>query len=145
MLKASNSLIIQGITRLLIPIIQIFGLYVIFHGHYSPGGGFQGGALLAASVLLERLVLGRRHAFRLFGIKLGVPLGVLGLTLYTGVGFFGLQAGSQFLDYARLPLDLDPAVIRSFGILFVEIGVGFAVLGTLVHIFDQIVAGDYPS
>ena len=41
--------------RLLSPYIFIFGMYVIFHGHYSPGGGFQGGALLAASILLMRV------------------------------------------------------------------------------------------
>jgi multisubunit Na+/H+ antiporter MnhB subunit len=42
-------------SRLVVPFIQLFALYVVFHGHYSPGGGFQGGAMLAASFLLIRL------------------------------------------------------------------------------------------
>ncbi|HMS17523.1 MAG TPA: MnhB domain-containing protein, partial [Planctomycetota bacterium] len=52
--QAPNPIILYG-ARLVSPYIMLFGLYVIAHGHYSPGGGFQGGALLAASVLLVRL------------------------------------------------------------------------------------------
>jgi multicomponent Na+:H+ antiporter subunit B len=140
MLSPSESVIIFGVTRLIVPFIQIFGLYVIFHGHYSPGGGFQGGALLAASIFLERIVLGKREALNLFPIKLGLPLGIAGLLIYTLVGTIGLQ-GFTFLDYAALPFAMGAAELRAFGILLIEIGVGFAVLGTLVAIFDQIVWG----
>ncbi|MCK4691085.1 MAG: MnhB domain-containing protein [Desulfuromonadales bacterium] len=44
--KLGESLIIQTAVRILVPFIQLFGLYVIVHGHYSPGGGFQGGVIL---------------------------------------------------------------------------------------------------
>ncbi|MBM4298745.1 MAG: sodium:proton antiporter, partial [Deltaproteobacteria bacterium] len=50
--------IVDGVARLLVPFIQIFALYVISHGHYGPGGGFQGGVILAAALMLLRLILG---------------------------------------------------------------------------------------
>ena len=137
----SHSVIIQGVTRFIIPFLQIFGLYVIFHGHYSPGGGFQGGAMLAASILLERLVFGREATMKLFPIKVGIPLGIIGLIIFAGVGAFGLDATHSFLDYAALPLKVGAAELRAFGILFVEIGVALAVLGTLVAIYDQLMEG----
>lgn len=139
MLRPSDSIIINGITRILVPFIQIFALYVIFHGHYSPGGGFQGGALFAASILMERVVLGQRQAWHLFPLKLGLPLGIAGLALYAGVGAMGLLGNHFFLDYDSLPFAMEAAALRSLGILIIEIGVAFAVVGTLVAIFDQIV------
>ena len=56
--------LIQQSTRFVVPFMQIFGLYVIAHGHYSPGGGFQGGVILGASIILmamtgERIALTR--------------------------------------------------------------------------------------
>jgi multicomponent Na+:H+ antiporter subunit B len=47
----SHDLIVTTICRILIPFIQLFGLYVIAHGHHSPGGGFQGGVILGASII----------------------------------------------------------------------------------------------
>lgn len=141
MVSASKSVIIQGITRLIVPFMQIFALYVIFHGHYSPGGGFQGGALFASSILLERIALGRRESCNLFPLKLTLPLGIIGLLIFGGVGAIGLQSSHTFLDYAALPLRMNLAELRAFGILLVEIGIAFSVLGTMVLIFDQIVLG----
>ena len=48
----TDSLIIRQASRIMVPFMQIFALYVIAHGHYSPGGGFQGGVILGASVIL---------------------------------------------------------------------------------------------
>ena len=46
-----HNTIVDGVARVIVPFIQIFALYVIIHGHYGPGGGFQGGVILAASLL----------------------------------------------------------------------------------------------
>ena len=140
MLRTSDSTIIVGVTRFIVPVIQIFAFYIIFHGHYSPGGGFQGGAMLAASILLQRIVVGDSLSHQMFPLKLGILLGVLGLLIFAGVGAIGLESPFRFLDYAALPFDMDAAALRYFGILLVEIGVAFTVLGTLVLIYDQIVS-----
>jgi len=133
--------IVELVTRAVVPLIQIFALYVIFHGHYSPGGGFQGGALVAGSVLLGRIVFGHERSQRLFPSVLGMPLGVLGLAVYAGIGVVGMANGGTLLQYDRLPLGLEPDMLRNWGILGVELGVALAVMGTLIAIFDGLSAG----
>ena len=52
MIEAHDSIIVKKATKLLVPSIQVFALYVLFHGHHSPGGGFQAGVLIGASGVL---------------------------------------------------------------------------------------------
>lgn len=139
--SSENPILITA-ARLLAPFIQVFALYVIFHGHYSPGGGFQGGAMLAASVLLLRLSLGSKIAQLNFKRVWGTPLGSIGAMIFAGTGLLTLFCGGRFLEYHFLPIpDLSRAELHSTGILFVEIGVGLAVMATLVAIYDDIVEG----
>lgn len=139
MLRAADSLIVTEVTRFLIPLIQLFSFYVIFHGHYSPGGGFQGGALLAASLILQRIVFGQGGAQRIFPTRTALLFGVGGLLLYGAAGMAGWLTGHPFLDYAGLAWfapEETAASLRSTGILLAELGVAAAVVGTLVAIFD---------
>ncbi len=139
MTHPSGSPIIIVIGRLIAPFIQVFGLYIIFHGHYGPGGGFQGGAMLAASFLLMRLCVGEDASQNLFPRRRGTAVGILGASIFCGVGLIALALGGEFLNYAFLPLEfLSRAEIRSLAILFVEIGIGTAVAATLVAIFDDL-------
>lgn len=139
MTHASGSPIIVVIGRLITPFIQVFGLYVIVHGHYGPGGGFQGGAMLAASFLLMRLCAGEDASQMLFPRALGTPVGILGASIFFATGLLALLLGGAFLDYRFLPLE-EPtsADVRSMGILFIEVGIGIAVAATLVAIFDDL-------
>jgi len=123
---------------------MLFALYVIFHGHYSPGGGFQGGTMLAAAVLLLRLSAGSEIAQRQFKKSWGTILGSIGVLIYFGTGFLCLLLGGKFLDYKFLAkiLPVSDVMARSWGILFVEIGVGVAVMGLLVAIYDDLLEGD---
>ncbi len=139
MIRASESIIMDTVVRIMVPFIQIFAFYVIFHGHYSPGGGFQGGALLAASVLLQRVVLGRQRSQLGFPTRWGIPLGAFGILLYAGTGLWAMLGGGNYLQYDHLPLGMSPDMLRNSGILLVEIGVAFAVMGTLVSIYDDLV------
>jgi len=139
--RPKDSVIADIVTRVMVPVIQLFALYVVFHGHYSPGGGFQGGALIAASVLLARMVFGHDRSQAVFAAWLGTPLGLLGLLIYAGVGLVAVPLGGNVLDYGRLPLGLPPDMLHNWGILIVEIGVALAVSGTLVSIFDFLATG----
>lgn len=141
MIRRESSIIVDVATRVMVPILQIFAFYVIFHGHYSPGGGFQGGALLAASVLLQRVVLGRQRSLPSFPVRLGIPFGVLGILIWVVTGLIPVLRGGNYLQDDRLPFGLSPVWSRNTGILMVEIGVAFAVMGVLVSIFDSL-AGD---
>jgi multicomponent Na+:H+ antiporter subunit B len=141
MLQRETNLIAEVVTRIMIPLVVIFALYVVFHGHYSPGGGFQGGALIAAAVLLARVVIGRARSESMFPVGIGRALGAIGLLIYGGIGFLTLALGGDFLEYDRLPLGASPAWSRYWGILGVELGVALAVMGTLVSIFDDLGVG----
>lgn len=137
-----GSLIVEVVSRLSVPFIQLFALYVIVHGHYSPGGGFQGGVILAVSVILLRLVLGLEESHRRFAPRAAVVLAVTGVLGFLLIGAASLLTGGAFLDYGTLPLPgLEPATRRYGGILAVEIAIGIGVWGALVTVFDQLTAG----
>jgi multicomponent Na+:H+ antiporter subunit B len=130
--------------RLVTPFIQLFALYVVFHGHYSPGGGFQGGAMLAASFLLIRLSIGTGAAQLQFRRNWATPGSSIGILVFLGTGLVALFLGANFLDYAGLPLGLPEPELRNLGILVVEIGVAIAVAATLTSIYDDLV-GEEPE
>lgn len=130
-------------SRLLSPYIMVFGWYVIFHGHYSPGGGFQGGALLAASILLMRVAGGRKISRLQIHELLTTPLAVIGVIIYFGVGLTAMITGGYFLDYGQLPIPgMEPAWLRYTGILIIEVGIGLAVMAILVMIYDNMAKGE---
>jgi multicomponent Na+:H+ antiporter subunit B len=132
--------IVRVACRAVARVIQVFACYVIFHGHYSPGGGFQGGALLAASVILLRIGEGAQGSRSQFPPGLALPLGAIGVLLFAGIGLVDLLAGGNFLQYEYTPLPgMTPAQIHYWAILLVEIGVGLAVMSMLVCIFDRLI------
>ncbi|MCP5102762.1 MAG: sodium:proton antiporter [bacterium] len=142
MTRKEENPIVSLVGRLVAPFIMIFALYVIFHGHYSPGGGFQGGTMLAAAVLLLRLAAGGDIAKLQFKETWGTPMGSVGVLIYFGTGLTAMLFGGNFLDYHYLPMGLSPEIHRYWGTLFVEIGVGIAVMGILVAIYDDLLEGE---
>ncbi len=141
MIVQYENVIIKTICRLLVPFIQIYALYVIMHGHYSPGGGFQGGVILGASFILLMVAYGLEEIRRRLSWKTLTILACSGLFLYSGIGALALLMGGNFLDYGRLPLPLASiAKIRAMGILGIEIGVGLAVMAIMISIFLVIVS-----
>lgn len=140
MIDRYESAIVQVVCSVLTPFIQLFALYVITHGHYGPGGGFQGGVLLAVSIMLSRLYLGKEASHRKFPPKLAMVLAAIGMLIYVLAGLLPMATGGMFLDYAYLPIPgVSGAPLRYLGILIVEMGIALAVFGTLVLIFDNLV------
>lgn len=138
MITRYRNIIVSSIVRVMFPFIFVFGIYVIAFGHYSPGGGFQGGTILAADVILLRLSLGKEASYKKFPPKMGLILGAIGLLIYGGTGLAALLAGGNFLDYSYLPVPVSDAESRYYGILLVDIGVAFGVFGVLLSIFDSL-------
>lgn len=147
MTKQSDDVIVKTLSRLLIPFMQIYALYVIAHGHYSPGGGFQGGVILAASLILLVITYGLDNTLRRMNEKLNVIMCSGGVFIYAGIGVLCLILGGNFLDYAKLSpvLGVGIAQARSLGILGVEVGVGMAVMAVMVSIFLDVATGGLPS
>ena len=141
-----EDIIIRTLTRVLTPFLQIYALYVLAHGHYSPGGGFQGGVMLGASIILMVISFGLETTRKRLSENVSVVLFCLGLLLYSGVGALCLILGGYFLDYSELAKVLPVAIThaRSLGILFVETGVALGVMGIIVSLFYDISTGGLP-
>ena len=136
MIVQYENVIIKTICRLLIPFIQLFAIYVIMHGHYSPGGGFQGGVILGASFILLVIAYGLEESRRRMSLKALTIYASVGLFIYSGNGVVCLLMGGNYLEYGRLPLPLSSIpTIRAMGILGIEIGVGIGVMAIMICIF----------
>ncbi len=138
-----ESLIIQTSVRILVPFIQLFGLYVIVHGHYSPGGGFQGGVVLGASFVLLALAYDLKTSLNRMSQKANAIMGNLGVLIFTGVAALCAIVGGLFLDYSALDvlIPMGPVEWRSFGIFLVEVGVGLTVMSIMVSLYWDISSG----
>ena len=138
-LWSPDSLIIRNTCRLIIAFVQLFALYVVAHGHYSPGGGFQGGVLLGSSIILFSISNDLRQTLKRFREKTAAVLGAIGVLIYAGTGFLCLLLGAHFLNYDALGpilgLEKGDPMARSHGIFSVEIGVAFAVMSVMIWIY----------
>ncbi|MDP6553247.1 MAG: MnhB domain-containing protein [Pirellulaceae bacterium] len=135
MIHAHDSTIVRTMSRLLIPLIQLFALYVLFFGQFGPGGGFVGGVMLGASFILGILVFGPEASPCLLAKKLVHGDGV-GLMIFAGVGGLCLIGGGEFLNYSDLEIpwvDIDSRR-RYLGILLTQVGVAVDITVTAISI-----------
>ncbi|MEP7283539.1 MAG: Na(+)/H(+) antiporter subunit B [Rubrivivax sp.] len=126
-------LVLRVIAKLLIPFIVLFALYVQFHGDFGPGGGFQAGVILAATVIFYALIYGLADARKVVPEPLVESMMAIGVLLYAGVGVAGILLGGNFLDY--FVLDADPVHGQHRGIFWVEVGVAVTVSSVMLKIF----------
>ncbi len=135
-------LIIKTVCRILIPFIQLYALYVVAHGDFSPGGGFQGGVIFGSSLILYAIAYNLRALVLRIKEKILGMFSALGVLIYAGIGALCMALGGNFLDYGKLLkiLPLDPHHIRAYGMLGVEIGVGITVMAVMVVIYVNIVS-----
>jgi len=139
--KESPDLIINTTCRLLIPIIQLFALYVVAHGHHSPGGGFQGGVIFGASFILLALARDLQAAQKWVPEKRILNLAGAGIFIYAGFGLAAMLLGNNFLDYSILHKIMpatDAIMARSHSMLGVEIGVAFTVTAIMFSIYSNL-------
>jgi multicomponent Na+:H+ antiporter subunit B len=90
------SKIVKTITGLALPFVLIFGLYVIAHGHLTPGGGFQGGAVVASGLAMIIVAYGSAWTMKKVKEKHLSILESLGAIGFIGLGFFGLVFGANY-------------------------------------------------
>jgi len=120
--------------RVLFPLILVFGSYIFIHGHLTPGGGFQGGAIIASAFLL--IYLGCRE--RRINEKAYKSLESLGGLFFVVVGLIGLAVGGYFL-LNFLPKG-QPYRLLSAGIIpVIYIAIGFKVGSELAGIIDNLI------
>lgn len=133
-------LILRVVSKLLIPMIVVFGLYVQFHGDFGPGGGFQAGVIVAVAVILYALIFGIEEARRAVppvALRFGAAFGLL---LYAGVGIaamlmMGAGEHLNYLDYDALHPDQAHHTGQHYGIMLIEIGVLCTVASVMLSVF----------
>jgi len=135
-----GGLVLDSSFRILIPFTLTYGMYILTHGEFSPGGGFQAGALLAVGIVLVRLIQGAdRKNFNVPGYLAIVCAGV-GTFIYAATGWLTLAGGGLFLDYTFLPVPMHNwPELHALGILMIEIGVTVCVMMTIIDIMDAII------
>ena len=125
--------VLRVTTKYIVPPIILFGLYVLFHGEYSPGGGFQAGVIVASAFTLYGVVFGVDIVEQVAPPRLLAALACVGVLVYAGVGILTLLFGGNFLDYATLADD--DLTGQRLGIMLVEVGVGITVASVMIIIF----------
>jgi len=135
MIRPFNSLMLQLLMALLRGAIQLFGVYVVLHGHYAPGGGFVAGTLFAAAMILPRLTRGVKLDALTLSPRGALALSSSGILLFAAVAVAPMLLGGTLLDYAAIPFAEELAERRSFATLLVELGVTMAVAGAMLSIF----------
>ncbi|MCA8959755.1 MAG: Na(+)/H(+) antiporter subunit B [Planctomycetes bacterium] len=138
-----EQVVVRLIAKMLIPYILMFGFYVIAHGELGPGGGFQGGVIIASAYILYCLVFGLEAGRRAIPRGLIDALMALGVLLYASVGLLGLFRGAAFLDYRALGADM--ATASPLGMTLVETGVGFTVASVMIIVFDSMAGLRLPT
>lgn len=113
--------VVAFIIRLTAPFIAAFGAFVIFKGHVSPGGGFQGGVILGALLMLLSLVLGRGPEQPLIPVPLARWLQAAAPLAFAAVGMLGLVLTGALLGYPAEPAQ---QLLRELMMVVLELGIG---------------------
>lgn len=139
--------IIRVVTKLIIPYILLFGLYVQFHGDFGPGGGFQAGVIFASAFILYGLVFGLPAVQRVAPPWMIEKMIAFGVCVYAGTGIATMLLGENFLDYDALEHHFLTEITiaghtmhflpsgQHLGIFLVEVGVGITVTSVMTMIF----------
>lgn len=129
-----ENVVIRTVSRLSIPFIQLFALYVIVHGASGAGGGFQGGVVFAASFILMLIAFGLSGIRSRLGERGAMVFATAGLFVYAGIGLLCILFSGNFLGYAAVESALGISHLHSFLIDLVEAGIGITVMAVMTSI-----------
>ena len=126
--------IVAGVCRGLIPVILLFGVYILLNGHLSPGGGFSGGAVLAAGLMIYALVWGDEAASRTFRASILQAVVVCSLGFYCLAKSYSFFTGANHLHSIISPGT--PGNILSCGLILpLNVAVGLVVCCTMYSFY----------
>ena len=96
--KSGMTLIVKTITRLTVGLILLYGIYIVLHGHLSPGGGFPGGVIIALSFIHLMLAFGKDTALKRLNQVRASFFESLGAVMFLGIALLGFIGGYFFLN-----------------------------------------------
>ncbi len=125
--------IVETATELLLPMVILFGIYVFLNGHLSPGGGFQGGAIIASGTMFLLLALPESHISRLL---ISIMESLAGFS-YVVVGVLGVILAGGFLDNRIMGLGTFGSLFSAGAIPIIYVFVGIKVGFELSAVLDR--------
>lgn len=128
--EPKNDLILQKVSAILVPLLFIFGIYIILNGHLSPGGGFSGGAVIGAGLMLYLNAFGFKKTERFFTNKTYRVITLSALIFYCVAKSYSFFTGANHLE-SHIPLGTPGAILSSGLILPLNICVGLIVACTM--------------
>ncbi len=132
--EGGMTIIVKTVSRLIFPFLFLFGIYVIVHGHLTPGGGFPGGVIIAASVVMLLLAYGfdtAQDRVDSFSAEVSESIGAL---ILIGLGIMGIFMVGSFLGDI-LPRGIINTLFSGGSFPVLNIGVGMKVAAGVVTIF----------
>lgn len=132
------TIIVKTITRLTVGLIFLYGVYIVLHGHISPGGGFAGGVIIALSFVHLMLAYGKEEALHKLSKKMAAILESAGALIFLGIGLLGFMGGYfllNFFPHKGIPFNLFSAGIIPLCNIAIAIKVGsglFSIFAVLV-------------
>lgn len=128
--EPKNDVILQQVARILVPIVFIFSIYVMLNGHLSPGGGFSGGAMMGAGMILYVCAFGFDKTRRFFSERVYTSVKVTALVLYGVMITYYYIMGANGLEN-HIPLGTPGAILSAGLILPIDLVVGLQVACTM--------------
>ena len=107
------SVIVKTVTRLTVGLIFLYGIYIVLHGHLTPGGGFAGGVIIALSFINLDLAFGGKVSARIFSKSATSLVESLGAVMFLAIALLGIQWGGFFRNF--LQPDGEPGMLISAG------------------------------
>ena len=128
--EPKNDIILQKTATILVPIVLLLGVYVVLNGHLSPGGGFSGGAIMGAGLILYVTAFGFDKMRRFFTYKTYQRVVLVALLTYALSKCYSFYTGANHIE-SVIPLGTPGAILSSGLILVLNICVGFIVACTM--------------
>ena len=129
-----ENVVIRTVSRLSVPFIQLFGLYVIIHGASGAGGGFQGGIALASSFILMIIAFGVADVKRRINEKGIMIYSIVGILLFILTGLLSLLFAGNFLQLNVIEEAFGIAGLHAILTDIVEVGIGITVMAVMISI-----------
>lgn len=130
-----KDVILQKIGFILVPSIFVFGIYVLLNGQNSPGGGFSGGAILGAAMIIFTSAFGFDKADRFFTLKLSSYVTFVALSFYSFAKGYVFITGANGLDN-HIPKGIPGAILSGGLILPLDVAVGLVVACTMFGFYS---------
>lgn len=141
MFEPKNDMILQYVTALLMPLILMYGAYGVLNGHISPGGGFSGGAVMGAALILYLSAFGFKKTERFFTFNTFRVVSLCALSFYALSKAYSFFTGANHLESFITPGV--PGRIFSAGLIpYLNIAVGLVVCCTMYAFYTLFRKGD---